>query len=402
MSCEIVGIESGTITSSRGFSAGAVKAGVKYANRLDVGVLVSEVPCVAAGVFTRNRVKSAAVQLCRSRLQADKAQAIVVNSGCANACVGEHGFVDANTVAVSAAIKLGVESKMVLIASTGVIGVPLPVERINRGLSRLVVGREGGHDFARAMMTTDRVPKEVAVKVRVGSKHYHIGAVAKGSGMIHPDMATMLCFISTDAMISAACLNKSLVKAVNSTFNMISVDGDTSPSDSVIMMANGLSGLDIEERKETAEAFQEALTRICLTMAKAIARDGEGATKLIEVLVEKAVNRDEAVRAARTVTTSPLVKTAIHGCDPNWGRIICAIGRSEIDLDLDKADVYLAGEPVLKAGIPVTFDKAKLKNLLAGSEISIRINLNLGRGEATAWGCDLSKEYVSINADYTT
>jgi glutamate N-acetyltransferase/amino-acid N-acetyltransferase len=402
MSYEILNIESGTVTSSRGFSAGAVKAGVKYPNRLDLGALVSEVPCTAAGVFTRNRVKSAAVRFCRKQLQADQAQAILVNSGCANACVGERGWKDAMTISVNAAIKLGVDSKLVLMASTGVIGVPLPVERIVRGLDGMRISRDGGHDLARAMMTTDLVPKEVALKIKVGGKHYHIGAVAKGSGMIHPDMATMLCFVSTDADVSAGYLNKALAQSVNGTFNMISVDGDTSPSDSVIIMANGKSGILVEEGKESAIAFQEALTLVCLTLAKAIARDGEGATKIIEVVVEGALNRDEAARAARVITTSPLVKTAIHGCDPNWGRILCAAGRSEIELDQDRADVYLAGVPVLKAGVPVPFDKVKLKSLLMGNDIAIRVCLNIGQGTATAWGCDLSKEYVSINSDYTT
>ena len=202
--------------------------------------------------------------------------------------------------------------------------------------------------------------------------------------------------------VSAGLLNKAPARAVNGTFNMISVDGDTSPSDSAIIMANGLSGLEVVEGTDSAAAFQEALTQVCLDMAKAIARDGEGATRLIEVTVEGALNRDEAARAARVITSSPLVKTAIHGCDPNWGRILCAAGRSEIELDQDRADVYLAGEPVLRAGVPISFDKAKLKAKLSGKEIRIRVCLNIGQGTATAWGCDLSKDYVSINADYTT
>jgi glutamate N-acetyltransferase/amino-acid N-acetyltransferase len=288
--------------------------------------------------------------------------------------------------------------------------VPLPMDKIRDGIARIDISCGKGADLALAMMTTDTFAKEIALFVETESFRFTIGGVAKGAGMIHPDMATMLCFITTDASIEAGFLQSALNKAVGatlnraveSTFNMITVDGDTSPSDMVIVLANGLAGNKIIN-KGNGKSFREALDEVCLYLAKSIARDGEGATKLIEVVVEGAASQNEARLAARTVAGSPLVKSAIHGNDPNWGRVVAALGRSGARVVEKKLDVYLNNVCVMKQGSPVTFDKKELSLSLAESkDVLIRASLNLGRGKATAWGCDLSKEYVTINSAYTT
>ena len=393
-------IPSGGITSAKGFLAGAVHAGIKSADELDLAILHSEAPCAAAGVFTTNQIKSAPVITSQRHLASGRGQAITANSGCANACVGEQGLADALEMAGLAAAKLGIPPEDVLVASTGVIGVPLPMDRVRSGIRGIQLSREGGYHFARAIMTTDTRPKEMAVKVDTGE--FIIGGAAKGAGMIHPHLATMLCFITTDALVDAGFLQSSLQKAVAISFNMISIDGDTSPSDSVFLLANGLAGNEAISFNN-GEAFQEALDRICIHLARSIARDGEGATKLIEVAVEGAKDQAEARHAARTIASSSSVKTAMHGNDPNWGRIVAAMGASRVELVQERLDVYLNDTCVMKRGCPTPCDKGEIRAGLAiADNVLIRVCLNLGSGQATAWGCDLSEEYVTINSEYTT
>jgi glutamate N-acetyltransferase/amino-acid N-acetyltransferase len=402
MNTEFKAIASGTVTSPRGFVAGAVKAEIKSPDKFDLGILYSEAPCVAAGVFTINAIKAAPVILSQNNLRNKRAQALVVNSGCANACTGDAGLADAVEMANLVAGKLNIKPEDVLVASTGVIGVPLPMEKIRAGIAQIDISCGKGADLALAMMTTDTFAKEIALFVETESGRFTIGGVAKGAGMIHPNMATMLCFITTDASVDAGFLQLALNKAIDATFNMITVDGDTSPSDMVVILANGLAGNKIINRGN-GKSFQEALNEVCLYLAKSIARDGEGATKLIEVVIENAASQSEARLAARTIAGSPLVKSAIHGNDPNWGRVVAALGRSGARVVEEKLDVYLNNVCVMKQGCPATFNKKELSISLAESKDAlIRLCLNLGKGKATAWGCDLSKEYVTINSAYTT
>lgn len=394
-------IASGTVTSPQGFLAGAVKAGIKSQEEPDLAVLCSEKPCVAAGVFTTTAIKAAPVILSQKHLKNKSAQAVVVNSGCANACTGDSGMADAVDMARSVSEKTGLSTEDVLVASTGVIGVPLPMERIRAGIRKVVLTKEGGHELARAIMTTDTFPKEIAMSVDSKPGEFTIGGVAKGAGMIHPNMATMLCFLTTDAAIDARFLQAALQKAVDVSFNMITIDGDTSPSDTVVILANGLAGTETIN-SHNGELFQKALDEVCLYLAKCVARDGEGATKLIEVTVEGALNEEQARLAARTIAGSPLFKAAVHGNDPNWGRIAAALGRSGAKVNERKLDVYLNDVCVMKQGSPVPFGRQELGTSLAGKEVSVRLYLNLGRGKAVAWGCDLSEEYVTINSAYTS
>ncbi len=401
MGTKFKAITSGTVTSPQGFLAGAVKASIKSQEKLDLAILCSEKPCVAAGVFTANAIKAAPVILSQKHLKNRSAQAIVVNSGCANACTGDSGMTDAVEMARSVAEKVGLSPEDVLVASTGVIGVPLPMDRVRAGIRKVALTKEGGHELARAMMTTDTFPKEMAIFVESKLGGFTIGGVAKGAGMIHPDMATMLCFLTTDAAVDARFLKSALQKAVNVSFNMITIDGDTSPSDTVVILANGLAGTETINSRN-GELFQKALDEVCLHLAKCVARDGEGATKLIEVAVEGAVNEAQARLAARTIASSPLFKAAVHGNDPNWGRIVAALGRSGAKVNENQLDVYLNDVCVMKQGSPVPFGKQELSTSLSGKEVSVRLYLNLGEGKATAWGCDLSEEYVTINSAYTS
>ncbi|MDP2930973.1 MAG: bifunctional glutamate N-acetyltransferase/amino-acid acetyltransferase ArgJ [Chloroflexota bacterium] len=405
METKIESIPAGTITSPAGFRAGAVYAGIKKKaeNALDLAILHSTKPCVAAGVFTTNRIKAAPVVLSQERLRSGKAAAVVANSGCANACTGEPGFKDAEEMARLAAERLGVPPELVVVASTGVIGQRLPMPLIRAGIKEITLTGDGGHKFTRAIMTTDTVPKEIAVSATVGDTRFTIGGVAKGAGMIHPNMATMLSFLTTDAAIELDFLKSALKKAAALSFNMVSVDGDTSTNDTLLIMANGLAGnRPIRHRSALAGIFQQVLNQVCTYLAKAVARDGEGATRLIEVTITGALTAAQARQAARTVVTSPLVKSAVHGNDPNWGRIVAAVGRSGIPVVEDKLDVYIGDICLLKAGQPLDFDEAEVIRTLKSPEVPVKVELNLGKGAATAWGCDLSEEYVTINSQYTT
>jgi glutamate N-acetyltransferase/amino-acid N-acetyltransferase len=394
-------IPSGGVTSPGGFLAGAVSGGIKDSpgKRLDLGILLSKTPCVAAAVFTTNKVKAAPVLLSRERLQKGKISAVVINSGVANACTGKQGMADAVEMAELAARHVGVAIEEVLVASTGVIGIMLPMEHIRASIPEIKFSVEGGHDLARAIMTTDTVPKEVAVR----ADGFTIGGMLKGSGMVHPDMATMLCFLTTDAAIEGDFLQQALREAVAVSFHMLSVDGDNSTNDMVLIMANGTAGGNtIVKGSPKANVFQQALNKVCIYLAREAARDGEGATKLIEVKVSGALNLKDARLAARTIVSSSLVKAAVHGSDPNWGRILAAAGRSGAALEEVKTELYIGDTCVVKDGTPVTFDKKAVVKQLDGKEVYINLDLHLGKAEATAWGCDLSEEYVTINAEYTT
>ncbi len=404
-SAKIDFIPGGTVTSPKGFFAGATYVGIKKKTEhsLDLGILFSERPCATAGILTTNKIKSAPITLCQERLRNGRAVAVVANSGCANASTGEQGLADAEEMAVLAANGIGVAPEDVLVASTGVIGQPLPMNLIRAGIGQIVLSPDGGHELAEAIMTTDTVPKETAVAIRVGRDKFTIGGVAKGAGMIHPNLATMFCFLTTDAAVDLDFLRSALRKAADISFNMISVDGDTSPSDTVLIMANGRAeNKPISGGSQQADAFQQALDRVSIYLAKAIARDGEGATKLIEVTVNGAISTTEARLAARTVVSSPLVKTAVHGGDPNWGRIIAAVGRSGAEVVESKIDLYIGEVGVLKGGRPLPFSEPSVVQVFNQSEVPISVHLNLGKASATAWGCDLSKEYVTINSQYMT
>ncbi len=401
MGANFKAITSGTITSPKGFLAGAVESGIKSQQGLDLAILYCEVPCVAFGVFTTNTVKAAPVILSQKHLQNKQAQAIVVNSGCANACTGETGIADAAEMARLAGKRLGLLTTDVLVASTGVIGVPLPMERVRDGIRKITLTKEGGYELAKAIMTTDTFPKQIAMSVEANGGEFIIAGVAKGAGMIHPNLATMLCFLTTDAPVDADFLQSALQKAVDASFNMITVDGETSPSDTVLILASGLARLKTIDNSN-GKLFEKVLSEVCLYLAKCIAKDGEGATKLIEVTVEGALTETEARLAARTVASSPLVKAAIHGNDPNWGRIVAALGRSGARINERSLVAYLNNFCVMRRGQPIPFNKKEVGNSLNQKEVSLRLELNLGKSKATAWGCDLSEEYVTINSAYTS
>ncbi len=394
-------IPSGGVTSPGGFLAGAVNAGIKRnpGNRLDLGILYSRKPCAAAAVFTTNKVKAAPVLVSRERLQQGRASAVVMNSGYANACTGQQGRADAVEMTELVARQLKLKPEDVLVASTGVIGEMLPMERIRAAIPKIVLTEEGGHDLARAIMTTDTVPKETAVK----TGGFTIGGMLKGAGMIHPDMATMLCFLTTNAPVETDFLKQALKRAAAVSFHMISVDGDNSTNDMVLIMANGTAGgKAIAGGSRQAATFQRALNKVCIYLAREAVRDGEGATRLIEVKVGGALSLRDARLAARTIIGSSLVKAAVHGSDPNWGRILAAAGRSGAALEEAKTELYIGGTCLVKGGTPLAYDKKGVVKHLDGKEVYINLNLNLGKAEATAWGCDLSEEYVKINAEYTT
>ncbi|MDP3063129.1 MAG: bifunctional glutamate N-acetyltransferase/amino-acid acetyltransferase ArgJ [Chloroflexota bacterium] len=405
MAGQIRFLEGGAVTTPKGYVAGATFAGMKtYAeDKLDLGILLSQRPAVAAGVFTTSTVRSACVTLTQRNIGKGPVRALVVNSGIANACVGDQGLKDAEETARLAAKLLKLEPREVVVGSTGLIGVELPMALIKSSLGRIQLTSEGGHGFARAIVTTDSHPKEVAVTFRVGAKSVTIGGACKGSGMIHPNMATMLAYIATDATVEQPFLQKALKEAADASFNMISVDGDTSTNDTALLFANGAAEADpIQPGTPAADTFQEALTAVCVHLAKEIARDGEGATRLLEVTVEGAKTLADARAAARTIASSNLVKSAVHGGDPNWGRIMAALGRSGADVEESKVALYVTDVCIMENGLPIPYHKDSIVVLMRQAEVAFRLNLNLGSKRAIAWGCDLSEEYVTFNSAYTT
>jgi glutamate N-acetyltransferase / amino-acid N-acetyltransferase len=387
------------IIAPLGFRAGATKAGVKtgVADRLDVGVIVSDRPCTAVGVFTTNQVIAAPCVITRRHLETGTLRGIVANSGIANACTGEQGDQAAVDMAKAAAKAFGCTPHEVGVASTGVIGWQLPMDRIGKAIAEIHPSESGFPDFARAIMTTDTKPKQVvAASTTADGRTIRAIGTAKGAGMIHPNMATLLSFVVTDAAIPLEALRAMTRRIADRSFNAISVDGDTSTNDTLLILANGASGV---LAVDDAEALVD---RVCGQLARLIVADGEGVTKVFEVRVSGAASDDDAKKAARTITTSNLVKTAIHGADPNWGRIIAAAGRSGARVDDRKASIRIGALDVFRAGTPVKFDPGALRAAFSEKEIAIELSLGLGSGSAVAWGTDLSAEYVRINADYTT
>jgi glutamate N-acetyltransferase / amino-acid N-acetyltransferase len=387
----------------RGFTAGAAKAGVKtgVAERLDVGMIVSDRPCVAAGVFTTNQVIAAPCVLTRKHLEGGTLRGIVVNSGIANACTGDEGDAAALAMAEAAAKALGCSASEVGVASTGVIGWQLPVARIGAAIAAIRPSAEGFDDFARAIMTTDTKPKIATAETNVDGVTIRALGIAKGAGMIHPNMATLLAFVLTDAELDHDMVTAITRRAARHSFNAISIDGDTSTNDTLLVLANGASG--VPAKSENAlPAAAAIIDWVCEQLARQIVADGEGVTKVFEVRVSGAASLDDARKAARTITTSNLVKTAIHGADPNWGRILAAAGRSGAKVDDRKASVRIGSLEVFRTGKPVPFEPDALRAIFSQTEIPIEVELGLGGWDATAWGTDLSEEYVRVNADYTT
>ena len=392
----------GTIASPLGFSADGLHAGFKK-KKLDFGWIVSEVPASVAGVYTTNKVIAAPLLVTKASIQkSQKLQAIVVNSGVANSCTGQQGLDAAYEMQRLTAQKLKIEPDLVGLASTGVIGEQLPMDALKNGLSQILVSGKA-EDFAEAILTTDTCTKTCVVTEEFGSELVTMAGVAKGSGMIHPNMATMLAFITCDANISSVTLQKVLSQHVETTFNQITVDGDTSTNDMVLVMANGCQqNEEILPDTEEFEKFSKMLRYLMADLAKKIAKDGEGATKLIEVNVRHAKDEQSGRMIAKSVVGSSLVKTAIFGQDPNWGRILAAIGYAGADVSVDNIDIWIEGIPVMQASSPVAFDPEETSDAMAGELLTLTIDLHDGEAEAQAWGCDLSYDYVKINALYRT
>lgn len=392
----------GTIASPLGFSADGLHAGFKK-KKLDFGWIVSEVPASVAGVYTTNKVIAAPLLVTKASIQkSQKLQAIVVNSGVANSCTGQQGLDAAYEMQRLTAKKLKIEPDLVGLASTGVIGEQLPMDALKNGLSQILVSGKA-EDFAEAILTTDTCTKTCVVTEEFGSDLVTMAGVAKGSGMIHPNMATMLVFITCDANISSATLQAALSQHVETTFNQITVDGDTSTNDMVLVMANGCrQNEEILPDTEEFEKFSKMLRYLMADLAKKIAKDGEGATKLIEVNVRHAKDEQSGRMIAKSVVGSSLVKTAIFGQDPNWGRILAAIGYARADVSVDNIDIWIEGIPVMQASSPVAFDPEETSDAMAGELLTLTIDLHDGAAEAQAWGCDLSYDYVKINALYRT
>ncbi|WP_036130662.1 bifunctional glutamate N-acetyltransferase/amino-acid acetyltransferase ArgJ [Lysinibacillus sphaericus] len=396
-------LSSKNIVSPKGFKAAGMHCGLKHKKK-DLAVLVSDVPASVAGVFTTNAVQAAPLTVTKEVVYTTKKiQAMIVNSGNANACTGKQGVQDALAMQTLTAEKLGIEANLVGVCSTGVIGEIMKMEPIENGIAQLEPqdNLESAIDFAQAIMTTDTVMKNTSYSTIVDGKEVIIAGVAKGSGMIEPNMATMLGFITTDANIESDVLQAALSDITNSTFNAITVDGDTSTNDTVVVMANGLAG---NESLTTAhpdwQKFYYTLKTVAQDLAKMIAKDGEGATKLIEVEVEGAISDEEARKIAKTVVGSPLVKTAVFGCDANWGRIIAAVGYSGAVVDPDKITIQIGGATMVENGEPIPFSEDELIQILKMHEVKIYVSLGIGEGKGHAWGCDLTYDYVQINASY--
>ncbi len=400
----------GGATAAKGFSAAACEAGIKYKDRTDMAMLYAGNMCRAAGTFTTNVVKAAPVLWDRQLVnEKGTAQAVVINSGIANACTGEEGMSYCRQTAEAAAEALGIPADSVLVASTGVIGMQLPIDRIAEGVRMLAPKLENtieaGHSAAKAIMTTDTRPKEVAVQTTIDGKVVTVGGMCKGSGMIHPNMCTMLSFITTDANISQELLQEALREDIKDTYNMVSVDGDTSTNDTVLLLASGLAGnKEITEKGEDYLLFTEALREVNTALARKIAGDGEGATALFEVKVTGAASKEDAVKLSKSVVGSSLTKAAIYGHDANCGRVLCALGYAGVDFDPDKVDLTFESAAgtikVIEDGVMLNFDEVKAKAILSQSEVTAIADMKMGDACATAWGCDLTHEYVSINADY--
>ncbi|MCI9659444.1 MAG: bifunctional glutamate N-acetyltransferase/amino-acid acetyltransferase ArgJ [Lachnospiraceae bacterium] len=400
----------GGVTAAKGFEAAAAEAQIKYKDRKDMALIYSQVPCAAAGTFTTNVVKAAPVKWDQELVKNSPfVQAVVVNSGIANACTGAEGYGYCEQTAKAVEQLLDIPASSVLVASTGVIGMQLPIDRIRSGVALLAGSRAGTEEAgllaAQAIMTTDTKPKYAAVQVEIGSKTVTVGGMCKGSGMIHPNMCTMLGFVTTDAAITKEMLQKALSDSVKDTYNMVSVDGDTSTNDTVLLLANGLAENPLIDREdENYAAFKEALNYVNTELAKKIAGDGEGATCLFEVKVVGAESKEQAVTLSKSVVTSSLTKAAIYGHDANWGRILCAMGYSGAKFDPDRVDLYFesrAGKlKIIENGVSTGYSEEEATRILSEDHVTAIADMKLGEASAVAWGCDLTHEYVNINADY--
>ncbi|MCL2184303.1 MAG: bifunctional ornithine acetyltransferase/N-acetylglutamate synthase [Treponema sp.] len=401
----------GGVCAAEGFTAGGIRCGIKKGNsqKKDLALIYSLKPCIVSAMFTTNKVQAACIQVSKENISDRKLRAVIVNSGNANACTGDEGLAAAKRMAHLASNVLEVDAKDVAVASTGVIGVPLPIEVIEKNINALKASlrddETGNADALEAIMTTDTRKKEIAVEIEIDGKAVRIGAMAKGSGMIHPNMATMLCFITTDAAIDAAALEKSLNSAVKHSFNRLTVDGDTSTNDMVLIMANGEAGNKIlTESDVDFSTFNKALEYVCIYLTRLMARDGEGATKLVTVTVTGASDDFIAEKLAKSAASSSLVKTACFGADANWGRVLCAMGYAGVDFNAEKTTVNFKSKAgtikVCQDGKSISFSEEKAKEILSEEEIEICISLEDGRGSAEVWGCDLTYDYVKINGDY--
>jgi glutamate N-acetyltransferase/amino-acid N-acetyltransferase len=399
-------IEGGGITTPHGFRAGAVYANIRtYGDepRFDVGLLVSDEPCTVAGLFSSNAVVGAPIKLNRPRVATGRAQAIVVNSGNANTVTGEQGDRDAARMAAVAGEQLGIAAEQVLVASTGVIGRLLPMDKLEPAIRSIEPSVEGGMQFTRAIMTTDTVPKHHAAQISAGGLTYIVGGTAKGSGMVHPDMATVFCFLTTDAPCELEWLRQTLREVGDRSINMVDVDMDSSTSDTMLLLANGAAGGEpVREGHPAAPVLRAAIEAVAVELARDLARDGEGARTLIEVTVEGAETYADARRAARTVTSSPLVKTMVTGRDANLGRVLMAVGRSGAHVEVERTSVWIGEHCAFEHGTPTAVSYSDISKAMDVPEVKIRVDLALGNETATAWGCDLTEDYVKINADYTT
>ena len=400
----------GGVTAAKGFEAAGTQAAIKYQNRKDMALIYSQAPCVLAGTFTSNVVKAAPVLWDKKIVEeAPFGQAVVVNAGIANACTGKEGYEYCRRTARRAGDVLGIPENAVLVASTGVIGMQLPIEKIEAGVESLAGEKaatlEAGTQAAQAIMTTDTISKQAAAEIEVGGVTVRVGGMSKGSGMIHPNMCTMLGFVTTDAVISKELLSRTLKEDVKDTFNMISVDGDTSTNDTLLVMANGMAGNEeIKEGTPEYEEFKAALHYVNATLARMMAGDGEGAQALLEVTVSGAASKEDARTLSRSVVSSSLVKAAVYGHDANWGRILCALGYSGVSFDPERVDVSFvsnAGEvQVCRDGMATDYSEEKAGKILSESEVTVLVDMHAGSESATAWGCDLTYDYVKINADY--
>ena len=400
----------GGVTAAKGFEAAGAEAAIKYQNRKDMAMVYSKVPCKAAGTFTTNVVKAAPVLWDRDIVtNSEYAQAVVVNAGIANACTGKQGLDYCRREAEVTGRLLGIPAEAVLVGSTGVIGMQLPMDRIEAGIAKLVEAKsdtlEAGHTAACSIMTTDTISKEIAVSFELDGKEITVGGMSKGSGMIHPNMCTMLAYITTDMAISKELLQEALSTSVVDTFNMITVDGDTSTNDTCLVMANGMAGnTEVTQKGEAYDRFFEALNYVCTYLAKKKAGDGEGATKLFEAKVVNARSKEDARTLSRAIVGSNLSKAAIYGCDANFGRFLCAMGYSGAQFDQNDVELFFESEngrlQVFDHGTPIVFDEEKALQIMKADAVTVYVDMHEGEAEATAWGCDLTYDYVKINADY--
>ena len=391
------------VTAPQGFRAGATACGIKSdASINDLAILLSDVPCIAAGTFTTSATRAAPVLVCQKHLQGGKAQAVVVNSGNANCATGEQGLRNANRMTEFVAARFHVAKDLVLCSSTGIIGRQLPIEKIEAGVQEMELSKERGDAFSEAILTTDTRPKRMALEFQIDGRTVRLGGVTKGAGMIYPNMATMLCYLTTDAALEYSWLRDELRTAVDDSFNMISMDGDMSTNDTCVLFANGLAGnTPINAQHPEAGTFREALRRVTQYLAREMARDGEGATRLMTVHVRGARDKADAVKAARGITLSPLWQCALAGGDPNWGRIVAALGASGCQLHQDTYDIAIGNVQVTRQGVAAQYNQEQARAAMAGSEVTITVDLHLGNGQATAWGCDLTHGYIDENTLYT-